>query len=135
MPGCDPTSSSPRPAAPPWSIEAEYVPARTVEPEATSRLGLEMAIDGRVVEAAIALRYPAAIGDARDLNAALSSARLSQEAVLELGDPVAGEVARVLTGRMPDNPAVFSHSYATIEGAYGAISAQHQTLRATQVIR
>ena len=64
------------PGRSPVVVEAEYVPARTVEPEATSRLGLEMAIDGRVIEAAIALRYPAEIGDARDLRAALTSARL-----------------------------------------------------------
>ena len=64
------------PGRSPVVVEAEYVPARTVEPEATSRLGLEVAIDGRVIEAAIALRYPAAIGDARDLRDALSSARL-----------------------------------------------------------
>ena len=61
----------------PVVVEAEYMPARTVEPEATSRLGLEVAANGRVIEAAIALRYPAAIGDAHDLRAALSSARLS----------------------------------------------------------
>ena len=41
------------PGRSPVVIEAEYVPARTVEPEARSRLGLEIAIDGRVIEAAI----------------------------------------------------------------------------------
>ena len=76
MPGCDPDIVVTAPGRSPVVIEAEYVPARTVEPEATSRLGLEMAIDGRVIEAAIALRYPDAIGDAHDLHAALSSARL-----------------------------------------------------------
>ena len=61
----------------PVVIEAEYMPARTVEPEARSRLGLEVgAANGRVIEAAIALRYPDAIGEAHDLRAALSSARL-----------------------------------------------------------
>ena len=34
-------------------VEAEYVPARTVEPEARSRLGLGVAANGRVIEAAI----------------------------------------------------------------------------------
>ena len=58
-------------------VEAEYMPARTVEPEATSRLGLELATNGRIIEALIALRYPAAVGYAHDLRAALSSARLS----------------------------------------------------------
>ncbi len=61
----------------PVVIEAEYMPARDVEPEAKSRLGLEVAANARVIEAAIALRYPAALGDALDLREALSSARLS----------------------------------------------------------
>ena len=60
----------------PVVIEAEYMPARTVEPEAKSRLGLEVADSGRVIEAAIALRYPDDVAEAHDLHAALSSARL-----------------------------------------------------------
>ena len=60
----------------PVVIEAEYAPARTVEPEAKSRLGLEVAAAGGVIEAAVALRYPDAIGEAHDLAAALDSARL-----------------------------------------------------------
>ena len=58
-------------------VEAEYMPAHTVEVEARSRLGLEAASNGRVIEAAIALRYPEDIREAHDLHAALSSARLS----------------------------------------------------------
>ena len=65
------------PGRSPVVVEAEYMPARTVEPEAKSRLGLAVAANGRIIEAAIALRYPDAIGDAHDLRAALSSARLS----------------------------------------------------------
>ena len=61
----------------PVVIEAEYMPARTVEPEARDRLGLEVSANGRVIEAAIALRYPDAISEARDLPDALSSARPS----------------------------------------------------------
>ena len=60
----------------PVVIEAEYMPARTVEPEAKSRLGLEVAANPRVIEAAIALRYPDDVAEAHDLHAALSSARL-----------------------------------------------------------
>ena len=60
----------------PVVIEAEYMPARTVEPEAKSRLGLEVAANGRVIEAAIALRYQDDVAEAHDLHAALSSARL-----------------------------------------------------------
>ena len=61
----------------PVVIEAEYMPARTVEPEAKSRLGLEVAANGRIIEAAIALRYSDGIGEVNDLRAALSAARLS----------------------------------------------------------
>ena len=61
----------------PVVVEAEYIPARTVESEAKSRLGLEVAANGRIIEAAVALRYPDAIGDAHDLRAALSSAHLT----------------------------------------------------------
>ena len=73
------------PGRSPVVVEAEYMPARTVEPEAMSRLGLEVAADGRVIEAAIALRYPAAIGEAHDLRAALSSARLEYCVLTEDG--------------------------------------------------
>ena len=61
----------------PVVIEAEYMPAATVEPEAKSRLALEVAENGRAIEAVVALRYPDAIGEAHDLRAALSQARLS----------------------------------------------------------
>ena len=60
----------------PVVVEAEYMPAVTAEAEAKSRLGLELSANGHIIEAAIALRYPDAIGDADDLSAALSSARL-----------------------------------------------------------
>ena len=61
----------------PVVIEAEYLPAVSVEAEAKARLGLEVAASGRRIEAAIALRYPHEIGDAADLAAALADARLS----------------------------------------------------------
>ena len=76
-PGLRPDIIVTAPGRSPAVVEAEYMPARTVEPEAMSRLGLEVAANGRIIEAAIALRYPDAIGDAHDLRAALSSARLS----------------------------------------------------------
>ena len=75
-PGLQPDIVVTAPGRSPVVVEAEYMPARTVEPEAKSRLGLEVTIDARVIEAAIALRYPSEIGDARDLRDALSSARL-----------------------------------------------------------
>ena len=60
----------------PVRVEAEYRPARTVEPEARSRLGLEVSSGWRVIEAAISLRYPVDVGEAHDRLTALSSARL-----------------------------------------------------------
>ena len=53
------------------------MPARTVEPEAKQRLGLQLEDSGRVIEAAIALRYPKDVAEANDLAAALKAARLS----------------------------------------------------------
>ena len=60
----------------PVVVEAEYMPARSVEREAVERLGLPVVGDTRVVEAAIALRYPSDIADASDLDGAIRSARL-----------------------------------------------------------
>ena len=67
----------------PVVVEAEYMPAAHAEAEAKSRLGLEVAANGRVIEAAIALRYPEEVGDAEDLGAALKDARLSYCAFTE----------------------------------------------------
>ena len=66
----------------PVVVEAEYMPAAHAEAEAKSRLGLE-AVNGRVIEAAIALRYPEDVGDADDLAMALKGARLSYCALTE----------------------------------------------------
>ena len=59
----------------PVVIESEYLPAATVEEEALERLGLEVAGGGRI-EAVIALRYPADVGDADDLAAAIAAAAM-----------------------------------------------------------
>ena len=67
----------------PVVIEAEYDPATNAESEAVSRLGLETA--ARPIEAAIALRYPAALDAAADLDAALDAARLSYGAYTQEG--------------------------------------------------
>ena len=67
----------------PVVVEAEYMPAAHAEAEAKSRLGLEVAANGRVIEAAIALRYPEEVGDADNLVAALKDARLSYCAFTE----------------------------------------------------
>ena len=57
-------------------IEAEYEPARNVEAEALQRLGKRTREDKRPVEAVVALRYPAYLKSADDLNAALQNAKL-----------------------------------------------------------
>ena len=66
----------------PVVVESEYMPAAHAEAEAKSRLGLE-AVNGRVIEAAIALRYPEEVGDADNLFEALKVARLSYCAFTE----------------------------------------------------
>ena len=76
-PGLRPDIILASPGRSPVVIEAEYMPAPTVEPEAKSRLGLEVAANGRLIEAAIGVRYPDDISEAHDLGAALSGARLS----------------------------------------------------------
>ncbi len=65
------------PGRAPVVIEAEYEPAPAVERDARERLGLTVASDARPIEAAIALRYPEAVGDAYDLRQAIAAARLS----------------------------------------------------------
>ena len=61
----------------PVVVEAEYMPAYTVEPEARERLGLDVTVDSRPIEAAIALRYPSEISEVSDLADALKSSTLS----------------------------------------------------------
>ena len=60
----------------PVVIEAEFAPAASAEAEARERLGLHTA-DGRPIEAAVALRYPASVADAEDLESELADVRLS----------------------------------------------------------
>ena len=59
----------------PVVVEAEYAPARSVEREAVDRLGLPVVGDTRVIEAAIALRYPEDLESAADIAEALKAAR------------------------------------------------------------
>ena len=62
----------------PVVVEAEFMPARTAEAEASERLGLEVdGAAGRRIDAAIALRYPDDVGDADDLADAVRNAALS----------------------------------------------------------
>ena len=61
----------------PVVIEAEFMPAPEVERDAEERLRLKVAGGRRKIEAAIALRYPAGLEDAYDLDAELAHAQLS----------------------------------------------------------
>ena len=64
------------PGRSPVVVEAEYDPAQNVEPEATGRLNLKVTGQTRPIEAAIALRYPEAVGDSYDLAKAVREATL-----------------------------------------------------------
>ena len=65
------------PGRSPVIIEAEFMPAITVQDDAKQRLGLQVVNDSRPVEAVIALRYPEAIRETVDLHATLRGAQLS----------------------------------------------------------
>ena len=69
----------------PVVVEAEHEPALGAEADARIRLGFDIAGETRSVEAAIALRYPKAIGNAYDLNTRLTDVRLSYCVVYENG--------------------------------------------------
>ena len=84
-PGLKPDILITAPGRSPVVIEAEYLPAATVEPEAKDRLGLTAAANGRVIEAVIALRYPEGLKETYDLQAALKDARLSYCVLTEDG--------------------------------------------------
>ena len=72
----------------PVVVEAEYLPAHTVEPEATARLGLAVVGEPNSIEAAIALRYPADLGYADDLRAAIAEAGLSYCLFTKAGEDI-----------------------------------------------
>ena len=84
-PGLKPDILITAPGRSPVVIEAEYLPAATAEQEAKDRLGLTAAANGRVIEAVIALRYPEALKEVYDLQAALKDARLSYCVLTEDG--------------------------------------------------
>ena len=77
MRGCSRTCWSSRPAPRQSWWRRSSSPPPSVEAEAKDRLGLEVASNGRLIEAVIALRYPEDVRQAYDLRAALRSARLS----------------------------------------------------------
>lgn len=66
------------PGRSPVSIETEFLPARTVEEDALSRLGKTAKRDAKTIEAAIAVRYPERLrNDDVDINDGLLESRFS----------------------------------------------------------
>ena len=61
----------------PVVVEAEYMPAYTAEADAKGRLGLEVVNTARLIESAIALRYPEEVHRAENLAEAIAGATLS----------------------------------------------------------
>ena len=77
-PGLQPDILVTAPGRSPVVLEAEYMPATNAESEAKARLGLEVvATTGRLIESAIALRYPEDLRSAGNLGEALSAATIS----------------------------------------------------------
>ena len=74
------------PGVAPVAVEAEFTPAATVLADAASRLGLRVSGEHHPIEAAVALRYPAELADAVDLDSALSSSRLTYALLHQSGD-------------------------------------------------
>ena len=66
------------PGRSPVSIESEFMPARTVEEDALSRLGKTAKRDAKTIEAVIALRYPENLrDDTVDIDSVLRGSRLT----------------------------------------------------------
>ena len=73
------------PGRSPVAIEAEYLPAPEAEDDAAGRLGLRVAHEPRTIEAAIALRYPADLEQAYDLEKAIGESQLTYAVLYEDG--------------------------------------------------
>ena len=67
----------------PVVLEAEFMPAANAEAEARSRLGLEVVVTGRLIESAIALRYPDDMRISGNLAESLAAATISYCVVSE----------------------------------------------------
>ena len=71
------------PGRSPVVLEAEFMPAASAEAEARSRLGLEVVATGRLIESAIALRYPEDLRGSGNLAESLADATISYCVVSE----------------------------------------------------
>ena len=82
-PGLRPDILVAAPGRSPVVLEAEFMPAANTEAEARSRLGLEVVATGRLIESAIALRYPEDLRGSGNLAESLADATISYCVVSE----------------------------------------------------
>ena len=82
-PGLRPDILVSSPGRSPVVLEAEFMPAANAEAEARSRLGLEVVATGRLIESAIALRYPEDLRGSSNLAESLAHATISYCVVSE----------------------------------------------------
>ena len=82
-PGLRPDILVVAPGRSPVVLEAEYMPATSAEAEARSRLGFEVVSTGRLIESAIALRYPEDLRGSGNLAESLVEATISYCVVSE----------------------------------------------------
>ena len=82
-PGLQPDIMVTAPGRSPVVLEAEFMPAANAEAEARSRLGLEVVATGRLIESAIALRYPDDMRNSGNLAESLAAATISYCVVSE----------------------------------------------------
>ena len=82
-PGLRPDILVAAPGRSPVALEAEFMPAASAEAEARSRLGLEVVATGRLIESAIALRYPEDLRGSGNLAESLADAKISYCVVSE----------------------------------------------------
>ena len=82
-PGLRPDILVVAPGRSPVVLEAEYMPATSAEAEARSRLGFEVVATGRLIESAIALRYPEDLRGSGNLAESLVEATISYCVVSE----------------------------------------------------
>ena len=87
------------PGRSPVSVEAEFMPARTVEDDALSRLGKTARRDAKTIEAVIAVRYPENLrDDTVDIDAVLRGSRLTYAVFTQ-----EGAFNNLRPGRFPDS--------------------------------
>ena len=132
QPGLKPDILITAPDRAPVVIEAEFMPAASVERDATDRLGLVVEDGRRPIEAAIALRYPEGLEFSGDMSAAMRDARLEYAVFHSDGtrfpesgwlEGSAGDVAELVRLVSVPQEAVDSAADALQNGIEGAVAA------------